>query len=84
MVKTVTVTITAGGDTLDELLRLLSWMDICSDIGHNTKFDVSYLGDYSANARITCLEGREAYEKVKHELFDDYNFHHTEPHSFSF
>lgn len=82
--KSVTVNITAGGDTLDELLRLLAWMGICSEIGHNTKFNVEFLGDYSADVKVCCLEGREEYEAAKHELFDDYNFNNQEPKQFSF
>ena len=84
MTKSITLNITAGGDTIDELLRLLSWMDICSDMGHNTKFDIAYLGGLSANLRVCCLEGKNEFEKVKHELFDDYNFNHAEPKQFSF
>lgn len=83
MTKTVTINITAGGDTMDELLRLLSWMDICSDIGHNTKFNVEYLGDYSADVRVACLEGRDEYEKAKHELFEAYRLGNEEPKQFS-
>lgn len=83
MTKSITLNITAGGDTMDELLRLLAWMDICSEVGHNTKFDIEYLGDYSAHVRIACLEGRADYEQVKHELFEDYSFNCYEPKSFS-
>ena len=82
--KDVTLVITAGGDTMNELLRLLSWMHICSDLGHNTKFDVEFLGDITADVRVSCLEGRKKFEKIKHEIFDDYNFNHKEPKIFSF
>lgn len=87
MMKTITINITTqddGGDTMDELLRLLSWMDICSTVGHNAKFDVNYFGDWSAHVKVACLEGKEDYDRIRKEIADDYVENHVEPKTFSF
>lgn len=75
--KDVTLTIRNSPLDNDEVFRkfleLIAWMDICSEIGHNSKFTVEFYGDYGAHLHFNTLEDSEEYAEIKKELFDKYN-----------
>ena len=75
--KDVTLTIRNSPLDNDEVfrrfLKLIAWMDICSEIGHNSKFTVEFYGDYEAHFHFKTLEDSEEYEEIKKELLDEYN-----------
>ena len=75
--KDVTLTIRNNPLDNDEVFRkfleLIAWMDICSEIGHNSKFTVEFYGDYGAHCHFNTLEDSEEYEEIKKKLFDKYN-----------
>ena len=75
--KDVTLTIRNNPSDNDEVFRkfleLIAWMDICSEIGHNSKFTVEFYGDYGAHFHFNTLEDSEEYEEIKKKLLDKYN-----------
>ena len=85
--KDVTLTIRNnpldGDDSFDKLLEMLAWMDICSSIGHNTKFMVEYYGDYDARFHFDILENSERYNEIKKQILNRYiNDWTQEPYEF--
>lgn len=85
--KDVTLTIRNNplddDESFDTLLEMLAWMDICSSIGHNTKFTVEYYGDYDARFRFDILENSERYAEIKQQILDRYRNDWTqEPYEF--
>lgn len=75
--KDVTLTIRNNPSDNDnafcKFLELIAWMDICSNIGHNSKFTVEFYGDCDARFHFNTLEESDEYEAIKERLFDSYN-----------
>ena len=85
--KDVTLTIRNNplddDESFDTLLGMLAWMDICSSIGHNTKFMVEYYGDYDARFSFDILENSERYAEIRQQILDRYKNDWTqEPYEF--
>ena len=83
-VNDITINIVNEGkdDPLEEFMRMIAWMDICTSVGHNVKFNVCYLGDFSADLRFTFLEKNDRYKEIKKQLFNDFNTNRKEPQQF--
>lgn len=79
----LTLTVTGDGDSIHEFMRMIAWMDLCSQIGHSTKFDISYFArSMPAKLHFTILEENSEYQKIVKE-FRDYLFdEHVEPYEF--
>lgn len=85
--KDVTLTIrnnpSNNDDAFCKFLELIAWMDICSSIGHNTKFTVEYYGDYDARFHFDILENSERYNEIKKQILNRYiNDWTQEPYEF--
>ena len=79
----LTLTITGDEDSIHEFMRMIAWMDLCSQIGHSTKFDVTYFTRCNrGKMNFRLLEDNPEYQKIVKE-FRDYLFdEHVEPYEF--
>lgn len=83
MVSDLTLTITGDSKSLHEFIRMIAWMDLCSKIGHSTKFDISYFVNDSINGLdFKVLETSEDYQKIVNYFRDDLFMDHIEPYEF--
>lgn len=84
----MTVNITSTNDKeqhIEELMRMLAWMEYCGNIGHYVDFRVNYDGDGIAHLRFNFLGSyQRKYEQIKNELINDYRQSNVEPKVFSF
>ena len=51
-----------------ELLRLLAWLEHCSECEVNSKFEVEFFGDLGAKLNLNFLEGENSYKQIRDEL----------------
>ena len=72
--REVTLTIRDDGDgyALDEMLRMFSWMSICTDLGHPSQFTVRYQGDWTANLKFDFEKTPIIYLNAKKDLKERY------------
>ena len=72
--REVTLTIRDDGDgyALDEMLRMFSWMSICTDLGHPSQFTVRYQGDWTANLKFDFEKTPIIYLNAKNDLKERY------------
>lgn len=72
--REVTLTIRDDGDgyALDEMLRMFSWMRICSELGHPSQFTVRYQGDWTANLEFDFEKTPIIYLNAKKDLKERY------------
>lgn len=70
----VTLTIVDNGDgyALEELIRMFSWMRICSELGHPSNFSVRYQGDWTADLDFKFDKPSILYMNAKKDLRERY------------
>lgn len=71
MTNDITLNITCPDwSQMAELLRLLAWLEHCSECEVNSKFEVEFFGDLGAKLNLNFLEGENSYNQIKDELED--------------
>lgn len=69
MTNDITLTITySDWSQMSEFLRLLAWLEHCSECEINSKFEVEFFGDLGAKLKLNFLEGENSYKQIKDEL----------------
>lgn len=56
------------GEVLHEFIRMLAWMDICSHLGHNARWNVNYMGGWKSNLRFKVKGDNGEFDKVREDL----------------